>query len=85
MPPLEWWSARVDVADGTNFVVPPTRRARRIVSVWDLAAVRFPQMCTPTALRYPALVKCVASTAGVVHTGAAAIAEEIAEHFGLSR
>ena len=32
-PPGEWFIGRRDVVHGTNFVVPPTRRAARVVTV----------------------------------------------------
>ena len=57
LPPVELWSGGVDVVHGTNFVVPPTRRAARVVTVHDLTVVRFPEMCDPPTLRYPALLR----------------------------
>jgi len=47
----------VDVVHGTNFVVPPTRRAARVVTVYDLTCVRYPDLCTRATLRYPALIR----------------------------
>src|SRR5262245_795008 len=41
-PTVEWWSGPVEVVHGTNFVVPPSRKAARLVTVHDLTAVRFP-------------------------------------------
>jgi glycosyltransferase involved in cell wall biosynthesis len=78
---VELWSGRVDVVHGTNFVVPPARRARRIVSVWDLTAVRYPEMCTPMSLRYPGLVRRAVERGAWVHTGASSVADEIVDHF----
>ena len=49
-----WWTGPVDVVHGTNFVVPPSRRAARLVTVHDLTPLRFPELCSPTSLRYPA-------------------------------
>ena len=40
--------APVDVVHGTNFVVPPSKRAARVATVHDLTAVRFPDLCTAT-------------------------------------
>jgi glycosyltransferase involved in cell wall biosynthesis len=78
---VELWAGGVDVVHGTNFVVPPARRARRIVSVWDLTAVRYPEMCTPTSLRYPGLVERAVARGAWVHTGARSVADEIVDHF----
>ena len=84
-PVLETWTGPVDVVHGTNFVVPPTRRAARLVSVWDLTAVLYPEMCTPTARMYPALIKRAVDRGAWVHTGAHTVAGEIKEHFGTDR
>jgi glycosyltransferase involved in cell wall biosynthesis len=84
-PPVEWWTGPVDVVHGTNYVVPPARRAGRLVSVWDLTAVRYPELCTPTSRRYPELVQRAVSGGAWVHTGACSVAEEIIEHFDVDR
>jgi glycosyltransferase involved in cell wall biosynthesis len=81
-PSAEWWTGRVDVVHGTNFVVPPTRRAARVVSVWDLTAVRYPQLCTPTTLRYPGLVRRAAAEGATVHVAARSIGDEVVDLLG---
>ncbi|HWE54988.1 MAG TPA: glycosyltransferase family 1 protein [Acidimicrobiales bacterium] len=81
-PPGEWWSGPADVVHGTNFVVPPTRRAARVVSVWDLSAVRYPELASAHSRRYPALVARAIAGGAWVHTGARSVAAEIVEHFG---
>ena len=81
-PPVEWWTGRVDVVHGTNFVVPPSTRAARVVSVWDLTALRFPELCTPAARRYPALVRRAILGGAVAHTASRAVADEIVELLG---
>ena len=85
LPPGDWWTGKADVVHGTNFVVPPVRRSARVVSVWDLTAVRFPELCTPTSRRYPDLVARAVKSGAWVHTGTEAVAEEIVEHFNVSR
>jgi glycosyltransferase involved in cell wall biosynthesis len=82
-PPVELWTGRLDVVHGFNFVVPPSRKAARVASVWDLTAVRYPEMCAPASLRYPAAVQRAVHTGAWIHTGARAVAEEIIEHFGV--
>jgi glycosyltransferase involved in cell wall biosynthesis len=84
-PTVEWWTGPIDVVHGTNFVVPPARRAAPLVSVWDLTAVRYPEFCTPTARRYPALVSRAIDRGAWVHTGAEYVADEIVDHFRLDR
>jgi glycosyltransferase involved in cell wall biosynthesis len=81
-PPVEWWTGPVDVVHGTNFVVPPARRAARVVTVADLTPLRYPEMATPTSQRYPALVARAVARGAVVHTFARSVAAEVVEAFG---
>lgn len=81
-PTVEMWTGRVDVVHGTNFVVPPSRRAGRIVTVHDLTAVRFPELCTPTSRLYPRLVQRAVDNGSWVHTVSHFVAAEVIEHFG---
>lgn len=83
--PAEWIAddeEGIDVVHGTNFVVPPTRRAARVVTVHDLTCVRFPELCTATSLRYPALIRRAVATGAWVHTPSAHVAAEVCEAFG---
>jgi glycosyltransferase involved in cell wall biosynthesis len=82
-PPGDWWMGPVDVVHGTNFVVPPSRRAARLVSVWDLTPVRYPELATATSRRYPDLVRRAVDHGAWVHTGAASVAAEIIDHFAV--
>ncbi|MGO9558435.1 MAG: glycosyltransferase family 4 protein [Acidimicrobiales bacterium] len=68
-----------DVIHGTNFAVPPSRRAATVVTVNDLTAVRFPQLCTPLALRYPALVRRAVERGALVHVPAEFVRDEVSE------
>ncbi|MGH9077008.1 MAG: glycosyltransferase family 4 protein [Acidimicrobiales bacterium] len=80
-PRIERWAGSLDVVHGTNFVVPPARAAR-VVTVYDLTAVRFPELCTPAARRYPALVRRALGAGAVVHTLSAWVAGEVVELLG---
>ncbi|MBV9660167.1 MAG: glycosyltransferase family 4 protein [Acidimicrobiales bacterium] len=82
-PRGEWWTGPAAVVHGTNFVVPPMRRARTIVSVWDLTAVLYPELVSPTSRHYPAAVSRAVARGAWVHTGARYVADEIASHFGV--
>jgi glycosyltransferase involved in cell wall biosynthesis len=82
-PRLERWTGPVDVVHGTNFVVPPTRRAAAVVTVHDLTAVLFPQLCTPTTLAYPALVARAVGRGAHVHVTTRAVADEVLAHFAV--
>lgn len=82
VPTLEWWTGRVAVAHGTNFVVPPTRRAAEVVTVHDLTTVRFPELCTRDTLAFPGLVRRALSRGAFVHTPSAHVAAEVVALLG---
>lgn len=37
----------VDVFHATNYFLPPVRQARRILTIYDLAFLRYPELCSP--------------------------------------
>ena len=80
-PAVERWTGPVDVVHGTNFVVPPSPRAARLVTVHDLTPVRFPELCSPTSLRYPTLIRRALDQGASVHTVSHSMAGEIVDHF----
>ncbi len=84
-PVVEWWTGPVDVVHGTNFVVPPAARAAEVVSVHDLTALRFPELCQPVTLGYPALIRRALRRGAWVHTLSDAMAAEIVELLGAPR
>ena len=81
-PRAEWWTGRVDLVHGTNFVVPPARAAR-LVTVHDLTPVLFPELCTPTSRRYPHLIGRALAGGAHVHAVSRTVAGEVMEHFGV--
>jgi glycosyltransferase involved in cell wall biosynthesis len=83
-PVIEWWTGRVDVVHGTNFVVPPARRAGEVVSVHDLSFVHFPELCLPATGRYPTLIRRALARGAWVHALTKAMAGEIVEYFGVA-
>jgi glycosyltransferase involved in cell wall biosynthesis len=85
LPPVEWLSGRTDVVHGTNFVLPPARRAAGVVTVHDLTFALHPGTVTPQVLRYRTLVPRALERADLVLTVSAAVADEIVEHYGFPR
>ena len=76
-PPVEWFIGRHDVVHGSNFVVPPTAHAARVVTVHDLTVVLYPDLCDPLTLAYPALVRRAVSEGAWVHTPSQFVADEV--------
>lgn len=83
-PVAERWVGPVDVVHGTNFVVPPSRRAARLVTVHDLTPVRFPELVTAASARYSRLVARAIHRGASIHTPSAFVAAEVRERFGLA-
>lgn len=80
--PIDAAIGRPDVVHGTNSIVPPTRRAARVVSVHDLSPLHFPEICHPATLVFPQLIRRAIRTGAWVHTDSIFVAEEVIEAFG---
>ncbi|MFN0027865.1 MAG: glycosyltransferase family 4 protein [Acidimicrobiales bacterium] len=78
-PTLEAFGARVDLVHGTNYVVPPTRRAARLVTVHDLTPLHYPELCSRDTLAYPRLVQRAWQRGAWIHTDSQFVAEEVRE------
>ncbi|HYA44400.1 MAG TPA: glycosyltransferase family 1 protein [Acidimicrobiales bacterium] len=76
-PPVEAFIGWADVVHGTNFVVPPAWRAAMVVTVHDLTPLRFPEMCQPATLAYPALLRKALKRGAWIHTPSQAVADEV--------
>ncbi len=79
---MEWFVGPVDVVHGTNFVVPPTRRAARVVTVHDLTTVRYPELCDRSTLGFPRWSAGPWPTGAWVHTPSQFVADEVVAEFG---
>ena len=82
VPPVEWFIGRTDVVHGSNFVVPPTRSAARVMTVHDLTVVRFPELCDAPTLAYPDLIRRALAEGAWVHTPSSYVAAEVVAEFG---
>jgi glycosyltransferase involved in cell wall biosynthesis len=80
-PAVELWSGPVDVVHGTNFVVPPSPKAARLLTVHDLTPVHFPDLCSPTSLLYPALIRRALQRGASIHTVSRSVADDVMDHF----
>ena len=83
VPPLEWFVGDVDLVHGSNFVVPPTRRAARVVTVHDLTVCLYPELCDAPTLAYPRLIRRAVEEGAWVHTPSAYVAAEVVAELGV--
>ena len=84
-PPIELLTGRVDVFHGTNFVLPPLRRAAGIVTVHDLTYLYFPDMVTGDVAQYSWLVPDAVRRAARVVTVSHSVADGISVELGVPR
>ncbi|MBO9555477.1 glycosyltransferase family 1 protein [Cellulomonas sp.] len=82
-PPVELLIGRTDVFHGTNFVSPPTRRAREVVTVHDLTYERHAATVDAASLLYRELVPRALARGAQVVTPTEVVAADVREHYGL--
>ena len=80
-PPAELLSGRTDVWHGTNFVLPPTARAKGVVTVHDLTYRLHPQWVTSDVARYRVLVPAALRRATAVCTPSNAVRTELLDAY----
>ncbi|MGH3754361.1 MAG: glycosyltransferase family 4 protein [Pseudonocardiaceae bacterium] len=83
-PPTELLATSADVLHATNFVLPPSRRARGVVTVHDLAFLDRPDYLAPQQRTLPDLVARSVARAAVVCTPSNAVAEQVARRLGIA-
>jgi glycosyltransferase involved in cell wall biosynthesis len=85
VPPVEMFSGAVDVFHGTNFVLPPTRRAAGVVTIHDLGFVLHAETVDRTSLAYQRLVPRALERARVIVTPSHAAADDLVEVYQTDR
>jgi len=83
VPPVEWFIGHQDVVHGSNFVVPPTARAARVVTVHDLTVVLYPQMCDRSTARFPAFIRRAVAEGAWIHTPSHFVAQQVVAELGV--
>lgn len=83
-PPTELLATGADVLHATNFVLPPSRRARGVVTVHDLAFLDRPDYLAPQQRGLPELVAHSVARAAVVCTPSVTVAEQVARRLGIA-
>ncbi|WP_462186850.1 glycosyltransferase family 4 protein [Frankia sp. CcWB2] len=82
-PPVEWLTGPADVMHATNFVLPPLRRARGVLTIHDLSYLRTPDTVTGASARYSDLVPRGLRRASAVLTPSRAVADEVVTAYRL--
>lgn len=83
-PPTELLAASADVIHATNFVLPPSRRARGVVTVHDLAFLDHPEVLPAAQRQLPELVRRSVARAAVVCTPSHAVAAQVARRLDVA-
>ncbi|HEY0188607.1 MAG TPA: glycosyltransferase family 1 protein [Cellulomonas sp.] len=83
LPPVELLVGRCDVVHGTNFVSPPSRQAREVVTVHDLTYETHRETVSADSLAYRTLVPRALARGAHVVTPSHAVAAEVAAFYGL--
>lgn len=80
-PTAEYLAGAVDVVHGPNYVVPPAATAAEVVTISDLSAIHYPEMCAPDVLQWPALLERALDRGAWVHTISRFVGDEVRERF----
>ncbi len=80
-PSAHWLAGDVDVVHGPNFVVPPGGGAAEVVTVHDLTALHFPDMCTADVLAWPPLLERALDRGAWIHTVSEFVADEVRQRY----
>ncbi len=70
-----------DVVHGPNHVVPPGGGAAEVVTVHDLTATRYPELCTADVLQWPPLLHRALARGAWIHTVSETVAAEVRHQF----
>lgn len=74
---LSWAFRGIDLVHGANFVLPPTRRLPRVLTVHDLSPLSYPRLVRPEVLDFPLQVARELRRGAVVHTPSRFVREEV--------
>ncbi len=83
-PPVELLSGAVDVFHATNFVLPPLRRARGVVTIHDLSYLHHTETVSAASARYRTLVPRSLERTSVVLTPSAATAASLRDAYDVT-
>jgi glycosyltransferase involved in cell wall biosynthesis len=82
-PVVEALVGATDVFHGTNFVSPPTRRAREVVTIHDLTYIEHPETVDAATLAYQRLVARSVARGATVITPSRTVAATVRDYYDL--
>ncbi|MGB8652507.1 MAG: glycosyltransferase family 1 protein [Mycobacteriales bacterium] len=82
-PPVELLTGRLDVFHGTNYVLPPSRRAAGVVTVHDLSFLHHADTVEAATLRFRELVPRSLQRARAVCVLSETLAAEVCDQYGV--
>jgi glycosyltransferase involved in cell wall biosynthesis len=83
-PPFDWLAGAADVYHFPNFIVPPLRRGRAVVTIHDLSFIRFPQFAEERNRQYlSARLRDTIARADAILTVSRFTAREVQAEFGV--
>lgn len=80
-PSARWLAGPGRVVHGPNHVVPPGGGAAELVTVHDLTAVRYPEMCTPDVRQWPELLRRSLDRGAWIHAVSHAVGAELRDRY----
>jgi glycosyltransferase involved in cell wall biosynthesis len=80
-PPVELLTGGIDLFHATNFVLPPLRRAKGVVTIHDLSYLHHADTVDATSARYRSLVPRSIARAAAVVTPSAAVADQVRDAY----
>jgi glycosyltransferase involved in cell wall biosynthesis len=82
-PPMEWFTGPADIAHGFFHLLPPTRKAKRIVTIHDLSAFLFKDVNTrKNASLHQTVLTYAAKHADAIVTDSHSTREDVIEKLG---
>jgi glycosyltransferase involved in cell wall biosynthesis len=83
--PIDRWLGPVDLFHGTNFLLPPLRRPRAVVTVHDLSFLLYPQFAEPALVAFlRAAVPRSLQRAQAICADSAATKRDLIQHLGVA-
>ena len=80
-PSARWLGGPARVVHGPNHVVPPGGGLSELVTVHDLTAVRYPELCTPDVRQWPVLLQRSLDRGAWIHAVSHAVGDELRDRY----